>query len=65
MVQAAVSTELTLEAVINLFLEKSGEPTDEWQHQALEQYKKGDALAVKKISVTNIFDFQSVKVTNY
>ncbi|MDZ8139019.1 MAG: hypothetical protein RM049_27695 [Nostoc sp. DedQUE04] len=70
MVQAAVSTELTLETVINLFLEKLGEPTDEWQRQALEEYKKGDAKAVKKIYASHLRDFYSkclgflVSVTN-
>lgn len=58
MVQA-VSTELTLEKVIDLFLEKLGEPTDEWQRQALEQYKKGDAKAVKKICASHLRDFYS------
>ncbi|OUL23941.1 hypothetical protein BV378_20100 [Nostoc sp. RF31YmG] len=54
-----LSTQLTLEAVINLFLEKLGEPTDEWQHQALEQYKKGDAKGVKKIYASHLRDFYS------
>ncbi|BAY67093.1 hypothetical protein NIES22_72560 (plasmid) [Calothrix brevissima NIES-22] len=58
MVQA-VSTELTLEKVIDLFLEKLGEPIDEWQYQALEQYKKGDAKAVKKIYASHLRDFYS------
>ncbi len=58
MVQA-VSKNFTLEAVINLFLEKLGEPTDEWQRQALEQYKKGDAKAVKKIYASHLRDFYS------
>jgi hypothetical protein len=56
MVQA-VQQELTLEKVIDLFLEKLGEPTDEWQRQALEQYKKGDAKAVKKIYASHLRDF--------
>lgn len=59
MVQAAESTKLTLEKAIDLFLEKLGEPTDEWQHQALEQYKKGDAKAVKKIYASHLRDFYS------
>ncbi|MEA5504816.1 hypothetical protein VB735_17225 [Halotia wernerae UHCC 0503] len=56
MVQA-ISTELTLEKVIDLFLEKLGEPTNEWQHQALEQYKKGDAKEVKKINASHLRDY--------
>ncbi|GBE95671.1 hypothetical protein [Nostoc cycadae] len=59
MVQAAVSTNITLEAVIDLFLEKLGEPTNEWQRQALEEYKKGDAKAVKKIYASHLRDFYS------
>jgi hypothetical protein len=59
MVQA-VSTELTpekVQQVVDLFLEKLGEPTNEWQHQALEQYKNGDAKAVKKIYASHLRDF--------
>lgn len=58
MVQAEVST-ITLEAVIDLFLKKLGEPTNEWQHQALEEYKKGDAKAVKKIYASHLRDYYS------
>jgi hypothetical protein len=59
MVQA-VSTELTpekVQQVVDLFLEKLGEPTNEWQHQALEQYKKGDAREVKKTGASHLRDF--------
>ncbi|MBD2437903.1 hypothetical protein [Nostoc sp. FACHB-110] len=59
MVQASVSTNITLETVIDLFLEKLGEPTNEWQHQALEEYKKGDVKAVKKIYASHLRDYYS------
>lgn len=56
----AVQQELTLEKVqqtVNTIFEVLGEPTNEWQHQALEQYKKGDAIAVKKINASHLRDF--------
>ena len=59
MVQA-VQQELTQEKVqqaVNVILETLGEPTNEWQHQALEQYKKGDAIAVKKINASHLRDY--------
>ena len=59
MVQA-VSTELTplkVQQAVNAIFEVLGEPTDEWQHQALEQYKKGDAIAVKKINASHLRDY--------
>lgn len=59
MVQA-VQQELTQEKVqqaVNAIFEVLGEPTDEWQRQALEQYKKGDARAVKKINASHLRDF--------
>lgn len=59
MVQA-VSTELTplkVQQAVDAIFEVLGEPTDEWQRQALEQYKKGDAIAVKKINASHLRDF--------
>jgi hypothetical protein len=59
MVQA-VQQELTQEKVqqaVNVILATLGEPTDEWQHQALEHYKKGDARAVKKINASHLRDY--------
>ncbi|MHC5614710.1 MAG: hypothetical protein ACYTXA_27945 [Nostoc sp.] len=59
MVQA-VQQELTLEKVqqaVNAIFGVLGEPTDEWQHQALAKYKNGDAIAVKKINASHLRDF--------
>ncbi|MBE9103599.1 hypothetical protein IQ229_01150 [Nostoc cf. edaphicum LEGE 07299] len=51
------ATTPNVELAINTIFEVLGEPTDEWQRQALEQYKKGDAIAVKKINASHLRDF--------
>lgn len=40
-----------------IIFEVLGEPTDGWQHQALEQYKNGDAKAVKRTYASHLRDF--------
>ncbi|AUB35968.1 hypothetical protein COO91_01861 [Nostoc flagelliforme CCNUN1] len=54
---ATTATTPNVELAINTIFEVLGEPTDEWQRQALEQYKKGDAIAVKKINASHLRDF--------
>ncbi|WDD36060.1 hypothetical protein PQG02_32180 (plasmid) [Nostoc sp. UHCC 0926] len=51
------ATTPNVELAINTIFEVLGEPTDEWQRQALEQYKKGDAIAVKKINASHLRDY--------
>lgn len=51
------ATTPNVELAINTIFEVLGEPTDEWQHQALEHYKNGDAIAVKKINASHLRDF--------
>ncbi|WP_373527395.1 hypothetical protein [Nostoc sp.] len=58
MVQALqpLTLEKTQQAV-DMILEVLGEPTDEWQHQALAKYKNGDAIATKEIYASHLRDF--------
>ncbi|MBN3871647.1 hypothetical protein [Nostoc sp. JL33] len=55
-----VSTELTplkVQQAVDAIFEVLGEPTDEWQRQALAKYKNGDAIATKEIYASHLRDY--------